>query len=71
MLNVFTQVKFFFPFLCLWLLLFYFAPLPLFELFEYGAFLFLGILGAIFANSTGSGGGVVFILLLINLVLLN
>ncbi len=29
--------------------------------FEYGGFLFLGILGAIFANSTGAGGGVVFV----------
>lgn len=61
MLSAFTQVKLFSPFLCLWLLLFYLAPLPLFELFEYGAFLFLGVLGAIFANSTGAGGGVIFI----------
>ena len=28
---------------------------------EYGAFIFLGVLGAIFANSTGAGGGVIFV----------
>ncbi|MBW0280465.1 sulfite exporter TauE/SafE family protein [Shewanella xiamenensis] len=28
---------------------------------EYGKFIFLGITGAIFANSTGAGGGVIFI----------
>lgn len=28
---------------------------------EYGRFIFLGITGAIFANSTGAGGGVIFI----------
>ncbi|WP_346729595.1 sulfite exporter TauE/SafE family protein [Shewanella sp. NKUCC01_JLK] len=28
---------------------------------EYGRFVFLGITGAIFANSTGAGGGVIFI----------
>jgi uncharacterized membrane protein YfcA len=28
---------------------------------EYGAFIFLGVVGAIFANSTGAGGGVVFV----------
>jgi len=61
MLNAGGQTKFLFPFLCLWCALFYFAPLPFIELLEYSAFLFLGILGAIFANSTGSGGGVVFI----------
>ena len=28
---------------------------------QYGSFLFLGIVGAIFANATGAGGGVVFV----------
>lgn len=28
---------------------------------EYGGFLFLGVVGAIFANATGAGGGVVFV----------
>lgn len=28
---------------------------------DYGSFLFLGIVGAIFANATGAGGGVVFV----------
>lgn len=36
-------------------------PFPFVELIEYTVFTFLGILGAIFANSTGAGGGVVFI----------
>jgi len=30
-------------------------------MFDYGVFSLLGILGAIFANSTGAGGGVIFI----------
>ena len=61
MLIISRKAKFLLPFLCLWSLMFYVAPLPFFDVFEYSGFLFLGILGAIFANSTGSGGGVVFI----------
>lgn len=34
---------------------------PLLMLAEYGLFSLLGILGAIFANSTGAGGGVIFV----------
>jgi uncharacterized membrane protein YfcA len=34
---------------------------PLVLIQEYGGFTFLGVLGAIFANATGAGGGVVFI----------
>jgi uncharacterized membrane protein YfcA len=34
---------------------------PLSLLVEYGAFAFLGVLGAVFANATGAGGGVVFV----------
>ncbi|GAA0858227.1 hypothetical protein GCM10009114_27030 [Aliiglaciecola litoralis] len=45
-----------------WLmLLFFYIADPLLLLIEYGAFTLLGILGAIFANATGAGGGVVFV----------
>lgn len=46
----------------LWLLVFLWVSVdPVVVLLEYGAFAFLGIVGAIFANSTGAGGGVVFV----------
>ena len=53
--------KFITPFISFWFLLFAVAPLPFIELLNYCHFFFLGIVGAIFANSTGAGGGVVFI----------
>ncbi len=56
-----SSPKFLFAFSLSWLFLVFFSPLQLFEVMEYGLFTFLGILGAIFANSTGAGGGVVFI----------
>lgn len=56
-----SSPKFISPFVVCWLLMLYLSPLALFEVLEYGLFTFLGILGAIFANSTGAGGGVVFI----------
>lgn len=34
---------------------------PLNTLIDYGGFTFLGVLGAVFANSTGAGGGVIFV----------
>jgi uncharacterized membrane protein YfcA len=45
----------------IWLTLFLLSAKPLLLLFDYGGFVFLGLLGAIFANATGAGGGVVFI----------
>ncbi|MDC0602640.1 sulfite exporter TauE/SafE family protein [Aliiglaciecola sp.] len=39
----------------------YFSAEPLKMLIEYGAFALLGVIGAIFANATGAGGGVVFV----------
>ena len=42
-------------------MLFFISAKPLSLLFDYGGFVFLGLLGAIFANATGAGGGVVFI----------
>ena len=48
-----------FAFLCLSLL---FTAYQMFnDLFDYWLFSFLGVIGAIFANSTGAGGGVIFI----------
>lgn len=44
-----------------WLLIFFNVAQPLQLLTEYGGFAFLGVVGAIFANATGAGGGVVFI----------
>lgn len=39
----------------------YFSAEPVQMLIEYGAFALLGVIGAIFANATGAGGGVVFV----------
>lgn len=49
-------------FFLIWLLLIIFVPDNPLQLFlEYGAFTLLGIIGAIFANATGAGGGVIFV----------
>lgn len=53
--------KFIISFLLLWSLLFLIAPMESSLLIDYGLFSFLGALGAVFASSTGAGGGVVFI----------
>ncbi|MGS2720344.1 sulfite exporter TauE/SafE family protein [Paraglaciecola aestuariivivens] len=47
-------------FLLLWVALVAYQPQPQVLLQEYLGFSLLGILGALFANSTGAGGGVVF-----------
>jgi uncharacterized membrane protein YfcA len=44
-----------------WLNLVFWQTLPINLISEYGGFTFLGLLGAIFANATGAGGGVVFV----------
>jgi uncharacterized membrane protein YfcA len=56
-----TNLKFILPFIVCWLLLLILSPITWAGISEYGLFSFLGMLGAIFANSTGAGGGVVFI----------
>lgn len=56
-----TNPKFIIPFALLWLMLLFKAYQPFKDLFDYWLFSFLGMLGAIFANSTGAGGGVIFI----------
>ena len=55
------RYKFIGPFLFAWLLLFILSPLTVEQVSEFGWFSLLGLVGAIFANSTGAGGGVVFI----------
>ena len=48
-------------FLTAWLVTLVFVHLTLVDLSGYYSFAFLGLIGAVFANSTGAGGGVVFI----------
>ncbi len=56
-----TNLKFIIPFILFWLILF-FTTYQLFnDLLSYWLFSLLGVIGAIFANSTGAGGGVIFI----------
>lgn len=43
------------------IILFFFIPNPVATFLDYGQFFLLGLAGAITANSTGAGGGVVFI----------
>jgi len=47
--------------LFIWLGILFWQTQPLTLIQEYGGFAFLGLLGAIFANATGAGGGVVFL----------
>ena len=56
-----TNPKFIFPFIAIWILMLLLSPITFEGINEYGIFSFIGVLGAIFANSTGAGGGVVFI----------
>lgn len=42
-------------------ILFFFIPNPVTIVLDYGQFFLLGIVGAIAANSTGAGGGIIFI----------
>ncbi len=56
-----SNVKFLLVFVLLWSALLLSSTHSLSDLFDYALFSFLGTLGAIFANSTGAGGGVIFI----------
>lgn len=56
-----SNIKFIIVFLILWVVVLLSSSHALIELIDYVLFSFLGTLGAIFANSTGAGGGVVFI----------
>jgi uncharacterized membrane protein YfcA len=47
--------------LLFWLTILFWQAQPIELIGEYGGFIFLGLLGAIFANATGAGGGVVFV----------
>jgi uncharacterized membrane protein YfcA len=56
-----TNPKFIIVFVFVWLILLFITHQPFNDLLDYWLFSFLGVVGAIFANSTGAGGGVVFI----------
>lgn len=58
--NLFKLYPFKSGVLAIWLALLLFTQSYLL-INEYGAFLLLGVIGAIFANATGAGGGVVFV----------
>lgn len=47
--------------LCCWIALLAISSEPLNLVSDYGGFSLLGIIGAIFANATGAGGGVIFV----------
>ena len=56
-----SNPKFILPFIVIWLLFLLLSPISINGLSDYSLFSFIGVLGAIFANATGAGGGVVFI----------
>ncbi len=56
-----TNPKFLLFLIVFWGILIALAPETITNLLDYAIFSLLGVLGAIFANSTGAGGGVVFI----------
>lgn len=60
-LSFFSYKKAIVLFFICWFLLVYFSPISITEIIDYAVFSFLGMLGAIFANATGAGGGVIFI----------
>ena len=47
--------------LIIWLGILFWQTQPLNLIQDYGGFAFLGVLGAVFANATGTGGGIVFV----------
>ena len=59
--NLLARPSFLLLFALCWLILLISSPFSLAELINYLTFSLLGVIGAIFANSTGAGGGVVFI----------
>jgi len=61
MLKLFPKITWLVCFIVAWSVLLILAPSPLLQLVKYAHYSLLGVLGAIFANSTGAGGGVVFI----------
>ena len=63
MIKVLSNInpKYIFTFLILWAALLSGSPHHFSELVDYALFSLLGTLGAIFANATGAGGGVIFI----------
>jgi uncharacterized membrane protein YfcA len=56
-----SNPRFILTFILLWVCVLAYSSHEISALFNYAGFSFLGVVGAIFANSTGAGGGVVFI----------
>lgn len=56
-----SNPKFIMALLGLWSIMLLLAPMATVKMLEYVIFSFLGMAGAIFANATGAGGGVIFI----------
>lgn len=61
MQNYFTALRFSAFFLLWCTVFFYLVSEPLTVFLDYAGFALLGVVGAIFANATGAGGGVVFV----------
>ena len=59
--SLLTNPRFWLCFLSLWFLLLWLSPATLDTIKQYAVFSALGVVGAIFANSTGAGGGVIFV----------
>lgn len=59
--TLFTIKNAFIVFFIAWGLLLWLSPTSWQHILDYALFSLLGVLGAIFANSTGAGGGVIFI----------
>lgn len=59
--NILKSGKFITAFSLVWLAFIVLSPLSIDTLTDYVTFIVVGITGAIFANSTGAGGGVIFI----------
>jgi uncharacterized membrane protein YfcA len=56
-----SNPKFIFTFILLWACILAHSSYEISELVSYAGFSILGVIGAIFANATGAGGGVIFI----------
>ena len=56
-----TNPMFVSVFISIWLLMLMLAPMSWLQMLDYIFFSLLGMAGAIFANATGAGGGVILI----------
>ncbi|SET00366.1 sulfite exporter TauE/SafE family protein [Thalassotalea agarivorans] len=59
--TILKDPRFLSAFVCCWAILLWLSPFTWTGILSYAHYSGLGVLGAIFANSTGAGGGVIFI----------